>query len=98
MAAGLPIVASGVGGILELIDEAKTGLLVPPGEPQPLAQRICGLMADPESAARLGDAARDEARARYSFDRMVAAFELIYLTELTRRGIVAADEPQWAAS
>jgi hypothetical protein len=29
---------------------------------------------------------------------MVAAFEFIYLTELTRRGVVAADEPQWAAS
>jgi glycosyltransferase involved in cell wall biosynthesis len=98
MAAGLPIVASGVGGILELIDNGKTGFLVAPGEPQPLADRICRLMANPSLAARLGDAARDEVRARYSFDRMVAAFEFIYLTELTRRGIVAADEPQWAAS
>jgi glycosyltransferase involved in cell wall biosynthesis len=98
MAAGLPIVASGVGGILELIDNGRTGFLVPPGEPQPLADRICRLMANPSLAARLGDAARDEVRARYSFDRMVAAFEFIYLTELTRRGIVAADEPQWAAS
>jgi glycosyltransferase involved in cell wall biosynthesis len=98
MAAGLPIVASGVGGILELIDTERTGLLVPAGEPQPLADRLCGLMADPALAARLGDAARDEARAHYSFDRMVAAFELLYLTELTRRGVVAAREPQWAAS
>ena len=98
MAAGLPIVASGVGGILELIDDGKTGLLVPPGEPQPLAERICRLMADPASAAALGDAAREEARARYSFDRMVAAFESIYLNELARRGLVAADEPQLAAS
>jgi hypothetical protein len=55
-------------------------------------------MADPALAARLGGAARDEARARFSFDRMVAAFELLYLTELTRRGVVAAREPQWAAS
>jgi glycosyltransferase involved in cell wall biosynthesis len=98
MAAGLPIVASGVGGILELVDAGKTGLLVPPGEPQPLGDAICRLMADPAYAGQLGDAARDQARARYSFDRMVAAFEFIYLTELTRRGVIAADEPQWAAS
>jgi len=98
MAAGLPIVASGVGGILEVIENERTGLLVPPGEPQPLADRVCRLMADPVLASRLGAAARDEARARFSFDRMVSAFERLYLEELTRRGIVAAHEPQWAAS
>jgi glycosyltransferase involved in cell wall biosynthesis len=98
MAAGLPIVASGVGGILELIDSGRTGLLVPPGEPRPLADALCRLMEDPALAARLGDAARDEARAHYPFDRMVASFESLYLSELTRRGVVAAREPQWAAS
>jgi len=98
MGAGLPIVASGVGGILELIDSGRTGLLVPPGEPQPLADALCRLMADPALAARLGAAARDQARAHYSFDRMVASFESLYLSELTRRGVVAAREPQWAAS
>jgi len=85
MAAGLPIVASGVGGILEVIDNERTGLLVPAGEPQPLADRLCRLMADPAVAARLGEAARDEVRARFSFDRMVSAFEDLYLSELTRR-------------
>jgi len=55
-------------------------------------------MADPILAARLGAAARDAARARYSLDRMVAAFDSIYSSELTRRGVVAADQPQWAAS
>jgi glycosyltransferase involved in cell wall biosynthesis len=98
MAAGLPIVASGVGGILELVDAGKTGVLVPPGDPQPLGDAICRLMANPAYAAQLGGAARDEALARYSFDRMVAAFESVYLTELARRGVIAADEPQWAAS
>ena len=98
MAAGLPIVASGVGGILELIDDGRTGLLAPAGEAAPLAERIAALMADPILASRLGAAARDAARARYSFDRMVAAFDSIYSSELTRRGVVAADQPQWAAS
>jgi L-malate glycosyltransferase len=97
MAAGLPIVASGVGGILELIDDGRTGLLVPPGERDPLADALCRLIADPVLAGRLGDAARTEAHARYSFDRMVGAFEHLYLTELAHRGVVAAPEQELAA-
>src|SRR5262249_14360780 len=97
MAAGLPIVASAVGGILELIDDGRTGVLVPPGDPGALADALCRLIGDPPHGARLGDAARVDARARYSFDRMVAAFEQLYLTELSRRGVVPA-EPELAAS
>lgn len=98
MATGLPIIASGVGGILELIDEGRTGLLVPAGDARALADRIGRLMNDASFAARLGGAARAEARARYSFDRMVAAFESLYLTELTRRGVIDTAQPQLAAS
>jgi glycosyltransferase involved in cell wall biosynthesis len=98
MAAGLPVVASGVGGILELIDSGRTGLLVPVGAAQPLAEALCRLMSDPALAARLGGAARDTARAHYSFERMVASFDALYVTELTRRGVIAARQPQWAAS
>jgi len=98
MATGLPIVASGVGGILELVEDGVTGLLVPPGEAPMLADRLCRLMNDPALASRLGHAARAEALARYSFDRMVAAFETLYLTELTRRGVREAGQPQLAAS
>jgi len=98
MASGLPIVASGVGGIVELIDDERTGLLARAGDSASLADRLCRLMADAALAGRLGDAARAEAHARFSFDRMVAAFETLYITELTRRGIVAAGQPLWAAS
>jgi len=55
-------------------------------------------MENPELASRLGGAARNDAHAQYSFDRMVASFDALYLAELTRRGVVAAREPQWAAS
>jgi glycosyltransferase involved in cell wall biosynthesis len=98
MATGLPIVTTGVGGMLELVDDGRTGLLVPSGEPLALADRVCRLMADGTLASRLGHAAREEALARYSFDRMVAAFEGIYLTELTRRGVLATEHPRLAAS
>jgi len=98
MAAGLPIVASAVGGIPELVDNERTGLLVAPDDPRALADRICRLMTDTALAGRLGAAARAAAEARYSFDRMVAAFEGVYLTELARRGVVAAGQPELVAS
>jgi glycosyltransferase involved in cell wall biosynthesis len=62
MAAGLPIVASGVGGIRELIADDRSGLLVPAGDAAALADRLCRLMADPALAARLGGAARATTR------------------------------------
>src|SRR5204863_326431 len=45
MAAGLPVVASAVGGIPEMIDDARTGFLIPPRHPAALADRLCLLMA-----------------------------------------------------
>jgi glycosyltransferase involved in cell wall biosynthesis len=98
MSAGLPIVASGVGGILELIDDHRTGLLVPAGDPHALAQGICRLMADQPLGVRLGEAASLEVRGRYSFDRMTAAFEAVYLSELTRRGVAPTDSETVLAS
>jgi glycosyltransferase involved in cell wall biosynthesis len=99
MAAGLPIVASGIDGILEIVDDDRTGLLVPPRDPMALADRLCRLMADPALGARLGAAARAEVETRYSFDRMVVRFEQVYLTELARRGrSQAADALQPVAS
>jgi hypothetical protein len=46
----------------------------------------------------LGEAARADARTRYSFARMVAGFESLYLAELARRGVLAAGHSQLAAS
>ena len=97
MAAGMPIVASGVGGILELIDDGRSGLLVPAGDPDALARGICRLMTDSPLAARLGDAALGKAEG-YSFDRMVAAFDSLYQAELARRGKAVSVQPQLAAS
>jgi glycosyltransferase involved in cell wall biosynthesis len=84
MAAGLPVVASGVCGIRELVAHEQTGLLVPPDRPDALTHQICRVLEDDSLAGRLGLAARADARARYSFDRMVEQFESLYLTELAR--------------
>lgn len=98
MAAGLPIVASGVGGILELIEDGRTGWLVPPGQDAPLADRVIHVMANPAEGLRFGAAARADALARFSFDRMVAGFDHLYSTELARHGVAPAGRSQLAVS
>jgi glycosyltransferase involved in cell wall biosynthesis len=98
MAAGLPIVASGAGGILELVENGRTGFLVPPGQAAPLADRVMHLMANPDEGAAMGAAARADALARFSFDRMIAGFDELYLSELTRRGAAPAGRSQLAVS
>jgi len=88
MAAGLPVVASAVGGLLDLIDDGRTGVLVRPDDAEALAHALEDLIHAPEHAAVLGAAARDHVSRRYSFDRMVRAFEDLYLTQLgTPRGV-----------
>jgi len=98
MASGLPVVASKVGGVREIIEDERTGLLVPAGDPRALADQVCRLMADAGLGVRLGSAGRTMVEGRFSFDRMVDAFERVYLTELTRRGVVPAPHVQLAAS
>jgi L-malate glycosyltransferase len=85
MAAGLPIVASAVGGMVNLIESGRTGLLVPPGDPEALLLALTSLIEKPAWAADLGRAARQEVQHHYSFDRMLASFEELYTSGLDRR-------------
>jgi glycosyltransferase involved in cell wall biosynthesis len=78
MAAGRAIVATAVGGNVELIEDGVHGLLVPPGDPHELAAAIYRLLANPALRARLGAAARDRVEARYSRDGMIQRFEEFY--------------------
>jgi glycosyltransferase involved in cell wall biosynthesis len=98
MGAGLPIAASRVGGIPELLDHDRTGLLVPPGNAHALANALYRLMESPLTAARLGAAARRLVEDRYSFGRMVASFDSLYITELVRRGAMPVRYLEAAAS
>jgi glycosyltransferase involved in cell wall biosynthesis len=88
MATGLPIVTTAVGGMLELIEHGRTGLLADAGDAGSLAEQISRVMTDPALAGRLGRAARDDVRSRFSFERMIAGFEQVYLDALARRGVV----------
>ena len=65
MAAGLPVVASNVGGIAELVEDGVTGLLVPPADPVRLAQALARVLDDRDLRQRLGTAGRARARERF---------------------------------
>jgi glycosyltransferase involved in cell wall biosynthesis len=71
MAAGLPVVASSVGGVPEVVVDGETGLVVPPGDPASLAAAIERLLADPALRRRLGGAARERVAELCSWDRVV---------------------------
>ena len=86
MAAGVPVVASNVGGIPEAIRTDVTGVLVPPNDAVALADALSRLFHDPVRAERLGLAARRHVETHYSFDRMVTAFQVQYVSDLVRRG------------
>ena len=77
MASGLPVVASRVGGIPELVADGTTGILVPPGSPDALARALIPLLQSPERRAALGRAARNAVVGRFSWARTAnETFEL----------------------
>lgn len=78
MAAGLAVVATRAGGIPEIVDDGVTGLLVPPGEPAPLAEAVAELLADPERRRRLGVAGRRRAEERFSTGAWLGRLERLY--------------------
>jgi glycosyltransferase involved in cell wall biosynthesis len=73
MAYGKPVVASAVGGLRDLVVDGETGLLVPPRDPAALRAALACLLDDRELRLRLGAAARERARERFSWDRVVDA-------------------------
>ena len=78
MAAGLPVVATSVGGIPEIIEDGLTGLLVPPGNPQALAEAVICLLQDSCLATRLANAGQERVRAQFGFDRLLGALGQLY--------------------
>ncbi len=77
MAAGLPIVATGVGGTTELLTDGENALLVPCRDPQALSRAIALLLDDPELARRLGQAAQTASR-NYTPDAYAASLIGLY--------------------
>ncbi len=78
MAARLPIVAMAAGAVPEILEDERTGLLVPPGDAGRLAQALGRFVRDPDLRERLAAAARQEVEARFTVDRYVAGVQAVY--------------------
>jgi len=78
MACETPVVASGVGGILEVVEDGKTGVLVEPGRPDALAVAIRALLEDPERGRALGRAGRQRVQAHFSWASVASRTREVY--------------------
>ncbi|KAF0246594.1 MAG: hypothetical protein FD180_592 [Planctomycetota bacterium] len=78
MSWGLPVVATAVGGSVELVREGKTGYLAAPGEPLTLADRVARVLEDQDMARAMGNAGRELAGSEYTISGMVKANEELY--------------------
>jgi glycosyltransferase involved in cell wall biosynthesis len=97
MAAGIPVVASAVGGIPDQIRHDKEGLLVPAGDPAALGDALLELLQDPARARSLGEAGRLRADSEVSHATMVRRIEAVYRAALGRPPLVpdaTREEPE----
>ncbi|HVL58036.1 MAG TPA: glycosyltransferase family 4 protein [Burkholderiaceae bacterium] len=77
-ACGLPVIASRIGALAELVDDGRTGLLFEPGNADDLADKMRWVLAHPQRVRRMGDAARAEYEARYTPSRNYEQLIRIY--------------------
>jgi sugar transferase (PEP-CTERM/EpsH1 system associated) len=82
--ARLPVVATRVGGLPEVIDDGRTGILVPSGDEAALTTEIARVIRDPDLATRLGSAARARVEALYGVARMAREYHRHYLELLSK--------------
>ncbi|MCE9615150.1 MAG: glycosyltransferase family 4 protein [Lentisphaerae bacterium] len=85
MAGGRPVVASAVGGLMYSVVPEETGVLVPPDNPEALANALVRLVRDEALRLRLGDAARKRMQTAFTPDSMVNAYHALYQSLLTPR-------------
>jgi glycosyltransferase involved in cell wall biosynthesis len=86
---GVPVVASRIGTLAEVVDDGETGALAAPGDPADL-RRALGLMVEPSLSIACGLRARQVYQDRFTQERDLAATERIYADAIARR---AADTP-----
>ncbi len=84
-AAGRPVVATRVGGLPEVVTDGETGILVEPDDPDSLAAGVTRLLENPETARRMGGAARRRAEERFEWTGHVDAYDHIYRELSSRR-------------
>jgi starch synthase len=78
MACETAVVASAVGGIVEVVEDGKTGILVPPSRPDALAEALDEVLANPERAREMGRAGRRRVEAQFSWASIAERTEQVY--------------------
>lgn len=96
MAAGVPIVATDVGGIPECVEDGRTAMLIPPHAPERLQAALLNIALDPASARQLADAAKLAFRNRFSVAHTIDAYEECYREVI--HGRTGLRQPAFASS
>lgn len=89
MAAGLPVVATRVGGNVELVEDGKTGFLFPVGSDEAFAAAVAKLLDNAELRSKMGMEARTRVLANYKISSIVEQFNKLYISLLRTKGVVA---------
>jgi glycosyltransferase involved in cell wall biosynthesis len=84
MAAGRPVVATTSGGIVDLVVDGQTGLLVPPGDAPALAGALARLLREPQTAAAFGAAGWERSR-QFTIGALVERIEAMYLDAIAAK-------------
>jgi glycosyltransferase involved in cell wall biosynthesis len=79
-AAGVPVVATAVGGTPEVVADGETGFLVPPGQPEAIAAKVGELLRDPGLRSRMGGDGRARMRELFTFEAQAAAYLRLFAT------------------
>ena len=91
MACGLPVVATAVGGNVELVDAGRSGLFVPNDDPLAMAQSLLYLWRNAEASKRMGCAGRTDVEQRFSMQAMVGAYQHLYDQQISAARISLRD-------
>ena len=86
MAAGLPIVATDVGGNPGVVRDGETGILIPPRDPAALCRAMIQVLESPDLAKRFGKAGRERVIANFSLESMVRRTQDLYQELMQNRG------------
>ncbi len=85
MASGLPVVATNVGAVADLVEDGKTGFLTPPNDVDAFSSRLAQLIQDESLRQRMGRQARKRIESRFTVERMTKRFERLFEDLLDRR-------------
>jgi glycosyltransferase involved in cell wall biosynthesis len=91
MATGIPVIATSVGGIPEIVDNKINGLLVPPGQPSDLAEAIVKLLSHSALAKKMADNGRHKALTNFHPKRFIAQHEILYKDLASAKGLLQSN-------